>query len=141
MALFFDQKWFTDRLNDMGRTPNDLAEAMAIPLIELAAVWKDQRELSVDEVRAMAKFLKSPVEEVASRAGVSTPIPSESGDAPDGESNLGTVLERLDEMTHRLDRMERAVGDIKALLLDHRLNGRLNGDAPSGLPSTDEKDD
>ncbi len=140
MALFFDQKWFTDRLNDMGRTPNDLAEAMAIPLIELAAVWKDQRELSVDEVRAMAQFLKFPVEEVASRAGVSTPIPSEPGQAPDGERDLGAVLERLNEMTHRLDRMERVVGDIKALLLDHRLNGQPNGDAPSVLPSTDEKD-
>jgi len=140
MALFFDQKWFTDRLNDMGRTPNDLAEAMAIPLIELAAVWKDQRELSVDEVRAMAQFLKAPIEEVASRAGVSTPIPSDPGEGSAEGGDLAAVLERLDEMTHRLDRLERAVGDIKALLLDHRLGERLNGDAPSVLPSTDEKD-
>lgn len=123
MALFFDQKWFTDRLNDMGRTPNDLADAIGMPLIELAAVWKDQRELSVDEVRGMAAFLKAPVEEVASRAGVSTPIPSEPGETGAGGSDLAPVLERLDEMAHRLDRLERAVGDIKALLLDTRLNG------------------
>ncbi|MGD1933868.1 MAG: hypothetical protein ACFB0Z_05045 [Candidatus Phaeomarinobacter sp.] len=120
MALFFDQKWFTDRLNDMGRTPNDLAEAIDLPLIELAAVWKDQRELSVEEVRAMAQFLKAPVEEVASRAGVSTPIPREAAADSGAGADLASVLERLDEMAHRLDRLERAVGDIKALLLDER---------------------
>lgn len=121
MALFFDQKWFTERLNDLGRTPNELAEAMNLPLMDLAAVWKDQRELSVEDVRAMAEFLRAPVEEVASHAGISTPIPSvplapsdEHGDAAD----LTQVVTRLDEMSHRLDRLERSISDIKALLLD-----------------------
>jgi len=124
MALFFDQAWFTNRLNELGKTPNDLAEAMNLPLIDLAAVWKDQRELSVDEVRAMAAFLDTPVEDVASHAGISTPVPRATSDVPAPEgADLGPVLDRLDEMAHRLDRLERMVGDIKALLLDQRLTG------------------
>ena len=122
MALFFDQRWFTDRLNALGKTPNGLAEAMGIPLIDLAAVWKDQRELSVEEVRAMAEFLDAPEQDVASHAGISTPIPVDEGadGTPDTEQP-NAVLARLDRMDARLERLERMVGDVHALLMEERL--------------------
>lgn len=128
MALFFDQAWFKQKLEEAGRTPQDLADAMGIPLIDLAAVWKDQRELSASEVRAMARVLGQPVAEVASRAGISTPVPEEAGPG-DGEAGaedaardaaLGRILSRLDDMDTRLSRLERAVADVKALVLDLR---------------------
>ncbi len=125
MALFFDQQWFTQRLEALGRSPNELAEAMGLPVIELAAIWKDQRELTPDDVRAMAAFLDAPIEDVASHAGVSTPMPVEA----DGPANpdLGAVLARLDDMAHRLEKLERVVGDIKTLVLETRFS-----DDPSG---------
>jgi hypothetical protein len=122
MALFFDQKWFTDRLNALGKTPNGLAEAMGIPLIDLAAVWKDQRELSVEEVRAMAEFLDAPVQDVASHAGISTPIPVDEGaDGTHDAEQPNAVLARLDRMDARLERLERMMGDVHALLMEERL--------------------
>lgn len=127
MALFFDQTWFTEQLKRVGRTPNDLAQAMGIELIDLAAVWKDQRELSPAEVRAMAAVLRQPVAEVASRAGISTPVPdappggsSEGDGSGGGNADLSAILARLDELSARLDRLERAVADVKALALDMR---------------------
>lgn len=137
MALFFDQRWFTDRLNELGKTPNGLAEAMGIELIDLAAVWKDQRELSVAEVRAMAAYLDAPVADVASRAGISTPIPEDACDAPAaaGEAS-GALLVRLDDMDARLARLERIVGDVHALLMEQRL--AAGGEAALGV--SNEKD-
>lgn len=122
MALFFDQKWFTDRLNALGKTPNGLAEAMGMPLIDLAAVWKDQRELSVEEVRAMAGFLEAPMQDVASHAGISTPIPvDENADGDSDKEQTNALLGRLDRMDARLERLERMMGDIHALLMEQRL--------------------
>lgn len=123
MALFFDQTWFNRRLEAVGRTPGDLAEAMGIPLIDLAAVWKDQRELSPAEVRAMARLLQQPVAEVAARAGISTPVPAdEAGTGAMPDSNA--VLHRLDDIVARLDRLERAVADVKALARDLQVGSR-----------------
>lgn len=128
MALFFDQTWFTQRLKDVGRTPNELAEAMGLPLTELAAVWKDQRELSAGEVRAMAAVLEAPVAEVASRAGISTPVPAEPA-----EGGNAAIHARLDDIVTRLERLERAVADVKALALDLRTApGDGAGDATEG---------
>jgi len=120
VALFFDQQWFTRRLEEVGRTPNDLARAMDIPLIDLAAVWKDQRELSADEVRAMAAVLDAPVADVAAHAGIATPIPTpapDSGMADMDTQTMVAVVTRLDAIARRLDALERAVGDIKSLIM------------------------
>ena len=132
MALFFDQTWFAERLKDVGRTPNDLAEAMGIALIDLAAVWKDQRELSPAEVRAMAQVLRQPVAEVASRAGIATPVPGEAVEAAveaaAGMPDLAAVMARLDDIAARLERLERAVNKVTAMA----------GDLPADTPDTTE---
>lgn len=129
MALFFDQQWFSGRLAELGRTPNELAEAMGLPLVDLAAIWKDQRELSPDEVRSMAVFLETPVEDVATHAGVSTPIPPDTHSIPDlGDATA--VLARLDDIAHRLEKLERAVADVKSLVLETRF--------AQSMPDTDK---
>jgi hypothetical protein len=71
-------------------------------------MWKDQRELSAADVRALAKLLQIAAPEIATRAGVSTPVPAPESDA---------ALAKLNE---RLDRLERTLAEIKALVLDLR---------------------
>jgi predicted transcriptional regulator len=72
-------------------------------------MWKDQLELSAADVRTLAKLLHVSTSEIATRAGVSTPAPAlEEGDAA------------LASLNERLDRLERTLAEIKALVLDLR---------------------
>jgi hypothetical protein len=61
-------------------------------------VFKDQRELSAAEVAVFAELLGRPVAEVASRAGVSTPIPNENP----LEKRLAAIEARLAALEARL---------------------------------------
>ena len=79
MALFFDAEWFDARLAERGLTRAVLAAATGIGEAELALVFKDQREVSAEEVAKMAELLGETAAEVASRAGVSTPAPGAAG--------------------------------------------------------------
>jgi transcriptional regulator with XRE-family HTH domain len=110
MALFFDQAWFDARLKELGATRDDIAGLLKLSPAQIAELWKDQRELRAAEVQALANYLKVAVGEVASRAGVSTPVPSGSGD----------VEQRLEEMNERLTRIERMIVELKALVLTPR---------------------
>lgn len=110
MALFFDQTWFEARLKELGASREDLARLLLLTPEQIAEVWKDQRELRACDVAAMAKFLNVASAEVAVRAGVSTPVPSEPGD----------VHVRLDEMNDRLRHLERMMVELKTLLLTTR---------------------
>lgn len=110
MALFFDQAWFDARLKERGLAQEDVARALQISAQDVAELWKDQRELRAHEVAALAKFLNVPASEVAVRAGVSTPTPRASGD----------VHARLDEMSDRLQRIERMIVELKTLILTPR---------------------
>lgn len=76
MALFFDAPWFDGALAKLGFSRDVLAAALGLARAELDEVFKDQRELSADEVRKIAAFLGADAETVATRAGVSTPRPS-----------------------------------------------------------------
>jgi hypothetical protein len=107
MALFFDQVWFDARLKDLGATRDDVARLLKLSQEQVAELWKDQRELRSAEVQALAVFLKTAVEEVASRAGVSTPVPPEPK----------AVEQRLEEMNERLTRIERMIVELKTLIL------------------------
>jgi transcriptional regulator with XRE-family HTH domain len=110
MALFFDQAWFDARLKERGASRGDLAKVLRLSVEQVAELWKDQRELRAQEVLKIAKFLNLPAMEIANRAGVSTPVPEEPGD----------VNTRLDEMSERLQRIERMILELKALILTPR---------------------
>jgi transcriptional regulator with XRE-family HTH domain len=108
MALFFDSTWFDARLAAAGLQRSHVAAALGLSVEQVGELWKDQRELSAADVRMLAALLRAPASEIAARAGVSTPVPS---DQP------ADALARVHE---RLDRLERALADIKALVLDLR---------------------
>ncbi len=113
MALFFDQDWFDQQLKSIARTHEDVAALLHLSFMQVAEIWKDQRELLPHEVGALAKFLNATPAEVADHAGVSTPVPVELDGA-----DLAAVVTRLDEMNVRLDRIERTLVDLKLVVLE-----------------------
>ena len=108
MALFFDSAWFDSRLEVLGLQRSQVAGALGLNAEQIAELWKDQRELSAADVRTLSALLRVPAAEIAARAGVSTPLPKDmSGDA-------------VAQLNERLDRVERMLAEIKALVLDLR---------------------
>jgi len=99
MALFFDSRWFDARLEALGLSRADIAGALGITPEQLSEMWKDQRELSANDVRILSALLAVGPEEIARRAGVSTPVPREEN-----------------SIAERLDRIERALEEITAQL-------------------------
>jgi transcriptional regulator with XRE-family HTH domain len=97
MALFFDAAWFDERLAERGLTRAVLAAVSGLSEADLALVFKDQRELSAAEVGRFAELLGVAAAEIASRAGISTPVPGE-----------GSALER------RIEELERRVAWLEA---------------------------
>jgi hypothetical protein len=100
MALFFDSQWFDARLADAGLGRDAVAAALGLSPQQIAEMWKDQRELTADNVRVLGMLLAVPAAEIASRAGVSTPVPKE---APA-------------DIAARLARIEADLAEIKAFL-------------------------
>lgn len=101
MALFFDSGWFDARLARAGLTRRDLAAALGLTEIEIGELWKDQREVTPDNVRVIAALLGVSREDVAKHAGVSTRVPQDTAD--------------------RLTRIETELKEIKALLEELRV--------------------
>jgi len=114
MALFFDAEWFDARLAANGLARSDVARALGIDDGDVALVWKDQRELSARDVGMLAVLLGTAPQEIAERAGVSTPVPRSS------TTDSAAVAEALADIRDRMTRLERALADVKALLLDLR---------------------
>lgn len=110
MALFFDQDWFRARLAEAGKTHDILAAAAGLTVEELAAVWKDQMEVTADMVAGFARVLNVDAGEVASRCGVST---------PDGAVSVGPDHIARDDiramLTEGLARLDRLEGDVAML--------------------------
>ncbi|MDP3747350.1 MAG: helix-turn-helix transcriptional regulator [Phenylobacterium sp.] len=104
MALFFDAAWFEERLAERGLTRRVMAAAAGLSEAELALAFKDQRELSAEEVGIFADLLGVPAAEVARNAGVSTPVPGQ------------------EDLTGRVAALERRVASLEAELA--RLKGR-----------------
>jgi uncharacterized protein YceH (UPF0502 family) len=77
MALFFDVDWFEARLAERGLSRPVLAATTGLSEAEVALVFKDQRELSAQEVARFAELLGVQAGEVAAHAGVSTPTPGQ----------------------------------------------------------------
>jgi len=111
MALFFDSEWFDARLAAKGLTRGDVARALDIDAHAVAELWKDQRELSTRDVRALAELLGVAAAEIADRAGVSTPVPLETPADPSAA---------LVELSERVARIERLLLELKSLMLDLR---------------------
>lgn len=108
MGMFFDSDWFDDQLRASGLTRASMAKAAGMTLDEIEMVFRDQRELERDEVRAIARVLRSDPEEVALRSG--TGLPGEAGaDNHPGEPHAaGAALSReaLVGLHERMDRLE-----------------------------------
>ncbi len=81
MALFFDAAWFDERLAECGLSREALAAVAGLSAADLALTFKDQREISAREVAVFAELLGAEAAEVASRAGVSTPVPGRASGA------------------------------------------------------------
>ncbi len=114
MALFFDQEWFDKKLKQAGRTRDDVAAALRLVRAQVDEIWKDQRELTPQEVGILAELLHEAPAAVANKAGVSTPVPtaSKTGDA--------ALMAKLAEMDERLTRIERSIADLQSLILATR---------------------
>ena len=81
MALFFDAAWFDGKLAQRGLSRRVMAAAAGMSEADLALVFKDQRELSAEEVAVFAELLGEPAAEIARQAGVSTPVPGQGAEA------------------------------------------------------------
>jgi transcriptional regulator with XRE-family HTH domain len=114
MALFFDKDWFDARLAAAGLSRAQLAAKLGLEEMQVAEIWKDQRELTGREVATLASLLNVTPEEIALRAGVSTPLP------PNTPKDLESIGHALADLAARLERLERAMVEIKSLLLDIR---------------------
>ncbi|WP_312160644.1 helix-turn-helix transcriptional regulator [Phenylobacterium sp.] len=104
MALFFDRQWFEEKLAERGLNQRILAAAAGMGEADIVLVFKDQRELSAEEVGIFADLLGVPPAEIADRAGVSTPVPGQG------------------DLTGRLLALEKRVAALEAELA--RLKGR-----------------
>lgn len=102
MSLFFDAAWFDARLAQLGLSRSDLGRALGLDEGAVRELFKDQRELSARDVGLIAALLAAPAEEIANRAGISTPVPKPA--AP------------CDPVLERLAAIERELVAIKALL-------------------------
>lgn len=95
MALFFDAEWFDARLAERELDRATMGAVLGWTEAQLAAAFKDQREISPREVQTLASFLNQPPEEIALRCGVSTRAhPRED------------MMARLDAIEARLTRIE-----------------------------------
>lgn len=77
MALFFDAAWFDQKLAERGLSRRVMAAAAGLSDADLTLIFKDQRELTVQDVAVFADLLGLPADEIARQAGVSTPRPGQ----------------------------------------------------------------
>jgi hypothetical protein len=107
MALFFDAPWFDERLTAFGLSRTVVAVALGLTDHELADIWKDQRELRAHDVAVLAALLGTDPQDIATRAGVSTPVPGTSPSSHDVENRLARIEERLAVLERLIARNEK----------------------------------
>lgn len=104
MALFFDGEWFDARLAAVHLSRGDVARALGLSDEAFGEIWKDQRELSVKDVTILAALLAATPQEIATHAGISTPVPK-------SEPTLA-------ELAARLEKVETEVAQLRTRLKD-----------------------
>jgi transcriptional regulator with XRE-family HTH domain len=102
MALFFDGPWFDAKLAERGLSRRVLAAAASMSEADIALVFKDQRELSAEEVGVFAELLGVPPAEIAKQAGVSTPVPGQVA-----ETRIAALERRVAALEAELVRLRR----------------------------------
>jgi hypothetical protein len=85
-----------------------MAQAAGMTLDEIEMVFRDQRELERDEVRAIARVLRSDPDEVALRsgAGLSDGVGSDLDRSEPQVAGLALSREALGGLHERMDRLE-----------------------------------
>jgi len=116
MALFFDQDWFDARLKALSLSRDDVAASLRLTREAVDEMWKDQREMSPNDVVMLARLLKAPADEVVTRAGIATPVPQNAG--PQGDTSA--VLKKLEELDQRMARIERALAELQSMVIATR---------------------
>ncbi len=101
MALFFDQAWFDARLAERHLRREDVGTMLDLDAEAVAEIWKDQRELKSGDVALLAALLNLPAAEIASRAGISTPVPKTDHNTA-LERRLAAIEAKLDEILKKL---------------------------------------
>jgi len=107
MALFFDAPWFDQKLAKLGLVRATVAAALGLSEGDVVEIWKDQRELKARDVIVLANLLGASPEEIAHRAGISTPVPRPSSDP------LRAIEERLARIEEKLDALASLLRDRK----------------------------
>jgi transcriptional regulator with XRE-family HTH domain len=100
MALFFDTDWFDARLAATGLTRAQLGATLGLSEEQVAEIWKDQREISANEVAMLAALFGVTAEQIAHHAGISTPVPKAAASGIEA----------------RLMKVERELAELKALV-------------------------
>lgn len=119
MALFFDQSWFDGKLSEKHLSRDDVAAVLRVTREAVDEIFKDQRELSTNQVTMLARLLGEPLTEVVSRAGIATPMPASatrSGEDP----SVTTLIAKIEGLDERLTRIERAIADLQSLIIATR---------------------
>lgn len=95
MALFFDGDWFDMRLAAAHLSRADVGRALGVNDRAVTEIWKDQRELSAVHVSILAALLAVTPQEIATHAGISTPVPR-------AEPTLADLAVRLEKVEAEL---------------------------------------
>ncbi len=112
MALFFDENWFAQKLSQRGQTRKDFSRALDMDDEALALIWKDQRALTPRELALAAQFLGVSPQDILDHAGRGAL------QKPDADKRArGDIHARLDEISARLEAIERILADLKHIIL------------------------
>ena len=108
MALFFYQGWFKARLEALSLWKPDLALCLGLTREELDEIWKDQREVSRQQVLTLSALLNVDPIEIANRCGIATPVPKDETPRPDRVLDLQRRVEALERVVEQLVASQKA---------------------------------
>jgi len=115
MALFFDQKWFNEKLKAAGLSKPEMANALGLGNKELEAMWKDQREISDREIGTMAMLLSVSEGDVRKHGGVQGSPEARAARTRKSEPAQAVPV---DDLEARLARVEARLAKLEAQLLN-----------------------